>query len=64
MQETYVNLTYLVAAILFILGLKGLTHPKTARRGNLMAAFGMLVAIVVTLFDRNIVGYEVILAGL
>lgn len=64
MQETYVNLTYLVAAILFILGLKGLTHPKTARRGNLMVAFGMLVAIVVTLFDRNIVGYEVILAGL
>ncbi len=44
---------YLVAAILFILGLKGLTHPRTAVRGNLIGALGMLLAVVVTLLDRS-----------
>lgn len=43
------KLTYLVASVLFILGLKGLTHPRTAVRGNLLGAVGMLVAVVVTL---------------
>ena len=52
------------AAALFILGLKGLAHPRTAVRGNLMAATGMLIAVVVTLVDRRIVSYEVIVAGL
>ena len=63
MQEAYVNLAYLVASALFVLGLKGLSHPRTAGRGNLMAATGMLIAVVVTLFDRDIVGHEVIAAG-
>lgn len=47
------DLLYLVAAILFILGLKGLTHPRTAVRGNLFGALGMLVAIVVTLLGLD-----------
>ena len=64
MQETYVNVVYLIAVIFFILGLKGLSHPKTAPRGNLMASLGMLIAVVVTLLDRGIVGYEVIIIGL
>ena len=59
-----VNLAYLVSAVLFILGLRGLAHPSTAVRGNLMGAAGMLLAIVVTLLDQSIVGFEVILAGL
>ena len=63
MQEPYVNLAYMAAAVLFVLGLKGLSHPKTAVRGNLMAAAGMLIAVVVTLVDREIVGFEVIAAG-
>ena len=63
MQEPYVNLAYVVAAALFVLGLKGLPHPRTAVRGNLMAATGMLIAVVVTLVDRGIVGFEVIAAG-
>ena len=63
MPTAVVNLTYLVAAVLFILGLKGLGHPRTAVRGNLLGAIGMLLAVVVTLLDRNIVGYEVIIAG-
>jgi NAD(P) transhydrogenase subunit beta len=50
------NLCYLVASVLFILGLKGLSHPRTAVRGNLLGAIGMLLAIVVTLLDRNVLG--------
>ena len=63
MSTDFVNLVYLLAAALFILGLRGLSHPRTAVRGNLMGATGMLLAIVVTLLDQRIVGFEVILAG-
>lgn len=64
MTPSVVNLIYLVAACLFILGLKNLSHPRTAVRGNLMGAMGMLLAVVVTLLNRQIVSFEVILAGL
>lgn len=64
MTAFLINAGYLVAAVLFIFGLKGLTHPRTAVRGNLLGACGMLLAIVITLMDRNIVGFEVILIGL
>ncbi len=64
MSPTLVNLAYLVSASLFIIGLKGLTHPKTAVRGNMLGALGMLIAIVVTLLDKNIVSYWLIIAGL
>jgi NAD(P) transhydrogenase subunit beta len=58
-----INIAYLVAAILFIFGLKGLTHPRTAVRGNLLGALGMFVAVVATLADRKILTFEMILAG-
>ncbi len=45
----WANLLYLVAAVLFIFGIKGMTHPRTAVRGNLTSAVGMLLAVVVTL---------------
>ena len=64
MSQNLINLFYLAAAVLFILGLKGLSHPRTAVRGNLLGALGMLVAIVVTLLDRRIVSFEVIIAGI
>ena len=64
MSSGLVNLAYLVAASLFIFGLKGLTHPRTAVRGNLLGALGMLLAIVITLLDQNIIGYGIILAGI
>lgn len=47
--EWVVSLSYLAASVLFILGIKGMTHPRTAVRGNLLGATGMLLAIVVTL---------------
>jgi len=60
----FIELGYLVGASLFILGLKGLGRPRTARRGNLLGAAGMLVAILVTLIDQAIVSYWVLAAGL
>lgn len=63
MTEFLINVGYLLAAILFIFGLKGLTHPRTAVRGNLLGACGMLLAIVITLTDHRIVSFEIILAG-
>jgi len=64
LPEALIKIAYLLAAVLFILGLKGLTHPRTAVRGNLLGALGMLIAVVVTLLDRQIVDYTVLLAGL
>jgi len=52
-KQQLANLAYLVAAILFILGIKGMTHPRTAVRGNLLGAVGMLIAVVVTLLLVN-----------
>jgi H+-translocating NAD(P) transhydrogenase subunit beta len=61
---TGIQLTYLVAASLFILGLKKLGSPASARNGNLVAAVGMLLAIVATMLDQHVLNYEMILIGL
>jgi len=57
-------IAYLISASLFILGLKGLTHPSTARRGNYLAMFGMGLAIVATLFNPAMQNYSLIFTGL
>lgn len=64
MNAMVINLFYLLSALLFVLGIKGLTRPKTALRGNRLAAIGMLVAIVVTLLDRQVINYQLVAAGL
>ena len=61
--QAVVQLSYLLAAILFIIGLKRLNSPATARQGNRLSGIGMLIAIAVTLLDRQIVSYQVIIAG-
>lgn len=58
------DITYLIASLLFIFGIKMLSKPTTARKGNLYSAFGMLIAIVVTLLDKQIIRYEFIILGL
>ena len=63
-EHTIIRLAYLLAAILFILGLKGLTHPKTAVRGNKLGALGMLIAVVAVLAGEGIVSYGQLAAGL
>jgi len=61
---TGAHFAYLVAAVLFILGVKQLSSPKTARSGNRLAAVGMMLALIVTLLDRRILSYTEIVAGL
>ena len=56
MNSALINFSYLVASILFILGSKGLTNPRTAARGNLIGASGMLLAVITTLADRQVFG--------
>ncbi|HKR01943.1 MAG TPA: NAD(P)(+) transhydrogenase (Re/Si-specific) subunit beta [Pyrinomonadaceae bacterium] len=64
MTNYLIEFSYLAASVLFILGLKGLSHPETARRGMHLAEFGMLMAVIGTLLHREIVSYEWIIAGL
>jgi NAD(P) transhydrogenase subunit beta len=63
-EGTLSLLLYLGAAVLFILGLKQLSSPRTARRGNMLASLGMLIAIVVTLIDNDIANWATVIAGL
>jgi H+-translocating NAD(P) transhydrogenase subunit beta len=58
------ELIYILCAFLFISGLRLLSSPETARRGNLMSATGMLLAVVITLLDRAILDYQWIAVGL
>jgi NAD(P) transhydrogenase subunit beta len=60
----FIEFSYLLASILFILGLRGLSHPETARRGMHLAEFGMVTAVIGTLLQREIISYEWIIAGL
>ena len=62
--EILVHLAYLVAAGLFLFGLKKMSHPATARSGNALSALGMLIAAVVTLLDRQIVSFDMIIIGI
>ena len=62
-RETIILSAYLVSAALFILGLRYMGSPATARMGNAMGASGMAVAILVTLINEEILRYELILAG-
>jgi len=63
-RANLITLAYIVASILFIFGLKMLGHAATARRGNLISAAGMLLAVVVTLLDRHILSFTWIAVGL
>lgn len=58
------DLVYLLAAVLFIVGIKGMTHPRTAVRGNLIGAVGMLLAIVVTILHLKLMPVGVAVLGM
>ncbi|MEO7822048.1 MAG: NAD(P)(+) transhydrogenase (Re/Si-specific) subunit beta, partial [Gemmatimonadaceae bacterium] len=57
LRESVIAVTYIVAAVLFIFGLKQLSSPSTARAGNRLAAMGMTLALGVTLLDRQILSF-------
>ena len=62
-MQIIIYLVYLIASVLFILGIKRLGSPKTARQGNMLSSLGMFLAIVITLFDQQILTYEYIIVG-
>lgn len=64
MTDTVIQLTYLFSTFLFILALRSLSKPETARRGMQFAAFGMIVAIAATLFNAHILSYQWIIVGI
>src|ERR1700754_3320275 len=64
MRDTLIQISYLVASVLFILGLRSLTRPDKARSGMQMAAVGMLFAIAGTLLNHTIADYRWIVGGL
>ncbi len=64
MNANLTEIAYIVSAVLFILGIKGLTKPKSAVRGNQLAATGMLLAIVITLLNNEVIRYEYVIGGL
>lgn len=59
-----VQILYLLAAVLFIVGLKGLGHPRSAVRGNLLGALGMLLAVVAVLLSQRILNPGLVIGGI
>ncbi|MBI2924717.1 MAG: NAD(P)(+) transhydrogenase (Re/Si-specific) subunit beta [Verrucomicrobia bacterium] len=63
-MKIVIELAYIVGAFIFIAGLKMLSSPETARKGNLLSSVGMLLAIVVTLIHKDVVSFHWIVVGL
>ncbi len=63
-MKTITTLAYLLSSVLFIIGIRNLSSPKTARRGNFLAMVSMLIAIAVTLLDKKILDFSYIIAGI
>jgi proton-translocating NAD(P)+ transhydrogenase subunit beta len=63
-DRDFIDACYLMAAVLFILGIRGLSHPRTARQGNRLAAIGMGIAVVATLLDKDIETFGLIAVGI
>jgi NAD(P) transhydrogenase subunit beta len=55
MNETLVNVAYMIACVFFIVGIKKLTKPQTAKQGNMLSAVGMLIAVIAVFFEKNVV---------
>ena len=58
------NISYVLAAIFFIIGIKRLSHPKSAQSGNQLAALGMLIAIIATLISADKIDLQLIIIGI
>ena len=63
-METLIDFAYILASILFIFGIKMLGRAETARRGNLLSAVGMLIAMVATLLYKEVVDFKLIVIGI
>src|SRR5437867_5662667 len=63
-DRDFIDACYVVASVFFILGIRGLSHPRTARQGNRLAALGMGIAVVATLLDKQIEHFGLIALGI
>ena len=63
MSGTMTGFAYLIASVCFILALRGLSSPETARKGNAFGIAGMIIAIATTLADPGILSFEMIILG-
>ena len=63
-DHDFIAAAYIVAFVLFIVGLRRLSHPRTARQGNLIAAIGMAIAVAATLLDEEVGDYGLIALGI
>ena len=63
-MSALIPLVYLISAVMFVVGLKLMSTPRTAVQGNLVGAAGMFLAILVTLLDQGVAGYQFIALGL
>jgi len=64
MSETFTGFAYLISSVLFILALRGLSSPESARTGNMMGIAGMVIAILTTLMDPGVLSYSMILLAM
>lgn len=62
-MQLFINLVYILSSVMFVFGLKMLSSPATARRGNMLSAGGMGLAVIVTLFDYQVISWQYILIG-
>ena len=63
MKELFIDIAYLISAVSFIYGLKMLSHPKTARNGNIVASLGMLIAVIATVYlGTSLDFYKILIA--
>ena len=63
MKELFIDIAYLISAVSFIYGLKMLSHPKTARNGNIIAFIGMLIAVIATVYlGTSLDFYKILIA--
>ncbi len=62
-RDIIISVAYIISAILFVVGLKFLSSPATARKGNFISALGMFIAVVVTLWSKNVIDFKWIVIG-
>ena len=63
-NEFFTNFVYIISSVLFAFGLKFLGSPVTARRGNMLSALGMFLAVLATLVSGHIISFQWILIGI
>jgi proton-translocating NAD(P)+ transhydrogenase subunit beta len=62
-KDLIIAITYIISAVMFVIGLKYLGSPATARKGNFISALGMFIAVVITLWSKSVINFKWIVIG-